>query len=372
MGSGIIQSSRESYHRKKLKLFWDSYLPNYTNPLDSAFSDLSNMQFLIENMQLAKKKIIIFSHSEGNFFSNTLVDRITQDNLELGSNCTGIVAVATPATRVANSGPWVTNSFDWIINGARSAFPFGGDIKVANATILPDINRDLTGHGYVETYLAFSETRNKIVSGIDVVLNRINQNCSDCGDPLDKPGGQGTGQTFLYTVGGGAQKLDIAFEAYHIPDRLIVRANGIELVDTVTQVSGFNQFEINYDPAIHGSFLDIIVDAPNAGTAWEFCVNCRASNKSCNLLNGRKKVSYFLDSGDFSCRIDNVFFDGQPDGSSPVTLSVGQHQFGWDGFCSCDRGTLGRCPIGPTVNISGIRYPLPGPSQNSAFLFDVN
>lgn len=347
----------------------------HTNPLSSAFSDLSTMKSRIDGLQATKKKTIIFSHSEGNFFSNQLVDLITQSNPDMGQNCTGIVAVATPATRVANSDPWVTNTKDVVINTARQLYPFGGSILPANSVGLFS-SLDESGHGYVDTYLTQFNTRTDIAKSVDTVLARINQNCttdSSCGQPLSSPaGGQGNNQRYTYDVQSSvAQQIEVTFEAYYIPDRLRVIGNGQELIDTGEPISGFHQYPIDYDPAIHGSTLEIIVDAPFDGTQWRFCANCASGGASCSLISNREKVNYSIDKGDYACSIGGVYFDGQRDGSSPVTLSRGTHQFRWEGTCVCDGLFTTFCPTGPTVSINGNRSPLPGASQNYSLTFEV-
>ena len=84
-------------------------------PSSDALNDLAQMKEKIQNAQITNKKTIIISHSEGNFFSNKVVDQIISEDQDIGKNCTGILAVGTPATRVANNGPWVTNSNDFIL-----------------------------------------------------------------------------------------------------------------------------------------------------------------------------------------------------------------------------------------------------------------
>ena len=203
---------------------------------------------------------------------------------------------------------------------------------------------------------------------------------AECGVPLAPRGGQGNNQNFQYAVSGSVpQKLIVAFEAYYIPDSLQVSGNGRLLVNTNGLVSGFHQFDIDYDPNIHGSTLDVQVDAPNDGTAWEFCVNCESSTTSCSLIQNRQDVSIFVNEGNISkwdCNVLNIFVDDQRIGSSfgNIRLSSGVHEFGWDGSCFCtDNGVIDPCSGAPYVSINNTRYSLPSAtSQNYRFLFSIN
>ena len=125
------------------------------------------------------------------------------------------------------------------------------------------------------------------VAGKVLNLNTCTENCADCGVPITPQGGQNNQvQTFTYNVGSQfPQDLSLFFEAYSIPDQLQVKSGNTVLYDTGGLVSGLNTATIDYDPSAHGSSLDVLINAPNAGTAWNFCLDCNSSSEVCGQYN---------------------------------------------------------------------------------------
>lgn len=289
-----------------------------------------------------KKKTLLISHSEGNFFSNALVDRLNSQNPDLGS-CTAIAAVGTPASRVANDGDWVTSNLDAVINGARILDP---EVKPAN--LYPAGFRDFLGHNYISTYLAppaDTALKNRVIKN---AVDTVNANCSDCGETLNQSGGQGLGQRFTYKLPNVAQSLSIVFEAYNIPDKLTVKANGRKIVDTKVAVSGYHEFSFNYNPNIHGTKLEVVVDAPKVNTKWKLCVNCEDVSSTCDWVQQRKDVSITVANGSaWRCSEGEILIDGQAVVVTPSfsyswdskfiirKLSLGDHTFRWTAGCVC-------------------------------------
>lgn len=191
-----------------------------------------------------------------------------------------------------------------------------------------------------------------------------------CGQPLQPSGGQGTNQQFIYNVSNQIpQTLDVFFEAFRIPDALTVTANGQTLVNTNGQVSGFNQYAVSYDPNAHGSNLTVTVNAPNSGTAWNFCVNCQGSGTACSNVTSRKRVYWSFNLGSFwKCSgTPRHYFDGKHT-TGKLYLSPGNHRYTWDGTCFCTSGGL--CGPAPKITIDGATYPMPSGSGGINFTTD--
>jgi len=145
------------------------------------------------------------------------------------------------------------------------------------------------------------------------------------------------------------------------------------LVDTQGLVSGFHQYTIAYDPERHGTSLQVVVDAPNSGTAWKFCVDCQQNGSGCDLLQERKGVRYQFYQGDhnWSCSISSLSIDGQSlssTSSGTVFLSPGTRMFSKVGGCTCTSRYGNFCDNSPYVTIGNNRYNY----INEIFLFQSN
>ena len=232
---------------------------NYDNPLAGgalAAINLDQFDADLKTLQATKRKTVIISHSEGNYFANMLVSRITAEDQALGQDCTGVVAVATPSTWVANGDPWVTNTNDSVINSARivNANILGGNVTVSKFNSL--LNGDVLGHAYVGTYLGWAGSG--IESELQAVVNRINQACVTpvpCGQTVNAEGGT-DGYSQIHTLGTEPGTVELDFEAYSIPDAIrVTAANGssTKLADSNGLVSGYHVYKFNCDPSALGS-----------------------------------------------------------------------------------------------------------------------
>jgi hypothetical protein len=352
----------------------------------SASDDFNNMKSRILADLQANRPVMLVAHSEGNLFSNLLAKAITNDNNNLGTNCMRVVSVATPDTNVANSGPWTTATTDLIIAGARLSMPNGNQILPANVqtSYLESVRvGDVMSHGYTETYLHQSSTRNKIGNDIFSEAYELATQCDMtpsqpalCGDPITPSGAQGENQHFTYTFQGTDRKtLDISFEAYHIPDRLRVYAGGALLQDTGELVSGFHQYRVEVNPQTQGNQLNLYIDAPLQGTLWTLCVDCEDSGYSCAQSLSRRNVSVSVSWGPwFSCGISNQKVDGISYSGTYASLQLtpGRHEYMYEGSCVCTASSSLSCQSSyPKVMIDGITYDLPNAS-GSGFTFDIN
>jgi hypothetical protein len=165
----------------------------------------------------------------------------------------------------------------------------------------------------------------------------------------------------------------VSFEAYHIPDKLTVKAGGSTIASTNQLVSGFHKFRLNVDPNSTGNTVDLYVDAPNDGTAWVLCADCEDSGTSCHNAIGREEVTAIVSWSTpyWTCninsqRIDGVTYNGR---AATTYLTPGQHLYEYDGSCACQVNLS--CDIGsPKVTIGRRTYNLP--TRWSPLYFDIN
>ena len=118
-------------------------------------------------------RVIVISHSQGNLFANNAVDEVVSETNKPGS--IGVYGVATPASRVANGGSYVTANDDIVINIARALplasstlSPLPGNLQNGLSPLGSDDSiREATGHFFDESY--FQETlpsRERIDQGV--------------------------------------------------------------------------------------------------------------------------------------------------------------------------------------------------------------
>lgn len=171
-----------------------------------------------------------------------------------------------------------------------------------------------------------------------------------------------------------AQTLEMVFEAYHIPDQLRIEGNGRVMVDTGL-ISGYHRRSFPYDPSVHGSTLDVYVNAPNNNTVWQLCVNCENTTQPCTFVSSRKSVDYFINQGGFNwdCSINGGSIDSTPVNSPTLglELSLGNHEYVLDGMCVCKTNAID-CSSQPYVSIGSNRYYIPSGRGGYRFFFDVN
>ena len=125
------------------------------------------------------KRIIIVAHSQGNFYANTAYDGLVRQDPGY-ANRLGIVAVASPDSRVAGGGPYITVPEDEVIAAVRLVYPatlaatptsgFSANMPELGLTVWSDAS---FGHNFVEWYLAGTYTRNFIMDAIVQALNKL-------------------------------------------------------------------------------------------------------------------------------------------------------------------------------------------------------
>lgn len=320
----------------------------------SAITELGKMKNDVMAAQSTKKKTIIISHSEGNFFSNNIVDRIIDSNKTLGEKCTGILAVATPSTRIANNGPWVTSTFDMVINAAKSTWPGGSDIKPANVTVLPRW-ADLSGHMYVETYLSDPTSKAKFIEGMSTLVSQIKQVCdvTPCGGSVSAFGKNVNHTSQDIELGTGPGNVTFEYEAYSIPDSFEVKTKGGKTILAKTGlISGIRT--LTFDPSKYFSsdatsrkvIVKVYPHPTNPDTEWTYTMGCPSkaitnADRSKDLIS--TKFSFSSPDNTAKCtfkfNIDGVVSSqtiGTP-GEYIISLSQGTHAYKYE---SVNCGTL--------------------------------
>jgi len=157
------------------------------------------------------RKVILVSHSQGNLYANEEWDEL------LPSERTGvhIVAVATPADHVSNSGSYTTLKEDGV---AKWLFPLALPANAQNEEPCAD---DWSCHGFKESYMRGGNSRERIVSEIVALL------------PVAIAGG-----TLEGLVRGGSPMDLLSGATVQILDRITEKV----LLETTTDASGHYQF----------------------------------------------------------------------------------------------------------------------------------
>lgn len=181
---------------------------------------------------------------------------------------------------------------------------------------------------------------------------------ASCAAPLGDAGGVG-GASHTYQLNNtAAHTVDISFEAYTIPDRLTVTANGQTIASTNGLVSGYHEWSVNYNPAVHGTQFLVNVGAPNSGTQWQLCIDC--ANGDCNSTSQplkRKTVNYSFTPARSSWVCPATWeIDGKSVSTSgSITLTEGSHAFSLvSNVCYCTSiNTLACQSDAPRVWVTG-------------------
>ena len=141
--------------------------------------DLSNHLALYRNSIMEGKKVLVFSHSQGNFFANAAHQILYSGSDPIHSRSFGIVSVATPASFVGGGGPYTTLVEDGVIVAITLATP---------PHVLPPLFANLTnvlsgattsdwrGHNFTEEYMSpGSRSVAKIIPDIVTTMTGLEQ-----------------------------------------------------------------------------------------------------------------------------------------------------------------------------------------------------
>ncbi len=97
------------------------------------------------------QKLLLVAHSQGNFYANSFYDVVSRQKTGVSAQSLGIYSIATPASRVAGNGLWLTSDTDKVISSV-ALIPFK-KIKTPNVhiTLLP--SDEFWGHDLAKIYL---------------------------------------------------------------------------------------------------------------------------------------------------------------------------------------------------------------------------
>ncbi len=137
--------------------------------------DLSNHVALYRSSIAEGNKVLVVSHSQGNFFANAAYNKLFEgDGAISDTGSFGIVAVATPASFVAGNGPYTTLVEDVVIAAIALTTPPGVSLPLpSNITnIFSNAEEsDLKGHSFLEEYTATnSRTAEKIINDVVAMI----------------------------------------------------------------------------------------------------------------------------------------------------------------------------------------------------------
>ena len=296
--------------------------------------DLEEMIERIKESLENNRKTLVVSHSQGSFFYRNIHQAIDQWDTDKTKQCFAGIGFAPPLSSKPGNFDYITNKNDKVINTVRD---FWGNTLGGNVTV-PEGHGDFLGHGLLETYLDHPAPLKRFETELKQAVKQIDESCtsSNCAEPVGKSGGQGEHQYTYALKDTSAHKVEISFEAYSVPDKIRITANGKTIAKTNGLVSGFSQWQVDYDPEVHGTEFIAHVDAPQEGTQWDLCIDCEGSD--CGSQIERKMVDYRIwNSNGFADKwvCGNHRIDGQlvPESGS-IQLSKGQHKFSADCWCT--------------------------------------
>ncbi len=141
---------------------------------DEAVQDYDLVEMLKRSSdKINTQKILLVAHSQGNFYANSFYDSVADKQGGIPSQSIGVYGVATPSSRVAGNGSWLTSSTDKVISGLVGRV-LSRKIMSANASINFTDGDDSMGHDFSKVYLKYEG--GKIVSDILASLQRLRNN----------------------------------------------------------------------------------------------------------------------------------------------------------------------------------------------------
>jgi hypothetical protein len=116
------------------------------------------------------QKVLLVAHSQGNFYANSFYDTVSGQPGNASANSIAVYSVATPASRVAGGGKWLTSDTDKVISDFVGSIPFK-KIMSPNTHIELKPGDDERGHNFSDVYMKYQSE--KIVSGIRDSLDKL-------------------------------------------------------------------------------------------------------------------------------------------------------------------------------------------------------
>ncbi|MCX6753790.1 MAG: DUF5011 domain-containing protein [Candidatus Nomurabacteria bacterium] len=117
------------------------------------------------------EKLLLVGHSQGNFYANNFYDKVADMEGGVPKQSIGVYSVATPASRVAGDGLYLTSDTDKVIaklvGSAKKIMPPNTHISYTN-------NEDIWGHDFYKIYLAHNGDR--IIGDLKTSLDKLKTN----------------------------------------------------------------------------------------------------------------------------------------------------------------------------------------------------
>ena len=119
------------------------------------------------------QKLLLVAHSQGNFYANSFYDTAAGKEGGVPAESIGVYAVATPASRVAGGGKWLTSDTDKVIADWVSLVPFKKLWRRTRALFWRKATTQ-RGHNFSGVYL--KHRGGQIVSDIQSSLDKLQTN----------------------------------------------------------------------------------------------------------------------------------------------------------------------------------------------------
>ena len=135
------------------------------------YEDFDLMSLLKQaSKKIKTQKVLLVGHSQGNFYANSFYDFVTSRKGGIPSQSIGIYSVATPSSRVAGGGKYITSDTDEVINAVRKV-NFLEKVLPPNTHIEIQKGDDKLGHSFTDIYLKYKSSR--IISDIENSLSKL-------------------------------------------------------------------------------------------------------------------------------------------------------------------------------------------------------
>ncbi|MFA6077796.1 MAG: hypothetical protein WC724_02120 [Candidatus Paceibacterota bacterium] len=157
----------------------DAFVATYQKIFeDETVQDYDLVEMLKSASEKVKtKKVLLVAHSQGNFYANSFHDKVFGQPGNASAGSIAVYSVATPASRVAGGGKWLTSSTDKVISDFVGSVPLK-KIMSANTKIILKDGDDKLGHSFSDVYMKYRSAQivSDIKSSLDNLKTNKNQN----------------------------------------------------------------------------------------------------------------------------------------------------------------------------------------------------
>lgn len=153
----------------------DAFVATYQKIFeDETVQDYDLVEMLKSASEKVKtQKVLLVAHSQGNFYANSFHDKVFGQPGNASASSIAVYSVATPASRVAGGGKWLTSSTDKVISDFVGSVPLK-KIMSANTKIILKDGDDKLGHSFSDVYMKYRSAQ--IVSDIKASLDNLKTN----------------------------------------------------------------------------------------------------------------------------------------------------------------------------------------------------